>query len=1233
MKKLLLLALFIGMFLLGGLMSASHAYAQTEELIPIEGEWVEDPEVTFTGKNAARSKELLDWTLTDYRWTFTQENKTNPIQEFWVVIRNIIYAVFILFVIATAFILIATRGKSLSAMRFIPRFFAIVILVTFSFSLISLLYQTTDIVQGFFLTSPRVANASCPPDCISQEDLFFIDWDYETFIGYRQVGEKYAESAFINLLLVKLTAFTYYVMVGTLFIRKIILWFFIILSPVFPLLLLYYPVRNTGKIWIGEFFRWLLYAPLFAIFLAGLVRLWRSDNNIPLNFDLPTGAVSQEIYPTATSILIGGPQMVLSLKNSANNVETFALYLVALLMLWMVILLPWVLLQIFLEYAMSYNYAESPMFKGLMGWANRAKKPPAVPPSTPPPPRKPGPDLPPMKKPIIPPPPPAGAGLARTIPTETTRVYKTPTTLIKPMPSYVQTLRMTSMSVPTLRDVARFETAMVSNKASEIHEISRVKETLEKLGNPTSTMSSTDMTRMSEIREKLVKESMAGNIMASTILNASQTMKVVNMTTNQVTNNIKETFSKISRPEAITNAVEKQKYNTINQSLTKASQEGNQFATETLSQISTIAKAETPEQQKQEISKLKNKLVEEKQKGNELAKQLVSFVDQETKPSALPTQNQIQTVSLEDYEAVRKMWTKNYQTMDVPQSVTKGQLSRSQWIQDDVNEISKTINMLSSSDQEVVDQGLQEVSTILPFLMMGGFTLPEIVGYLKAKQQAATDSLEQVKSKDEEEASLIDTKRATTASAVMHQSMTIPEPGEGSTPTTNTTSTTSYSSSSDDEGDDSSMLSNISSQVSQQVSKTTQHFVSILPTFMNVIKLTPNSTPNLKDVVNYETSMVHGGQTVHDEVTQTQEMLSQLADPTIIVNPEKRQEIETMRKQLETESKAGNKIATSILQAATTIASVKQVSTEISSQTKTVVSQIMNPEKVTDTVKQSQFKEVNTELMKQKESGNEFASSVVKLSDLIITSAPNSYNEQMAVAALKVKVTDEAQKNNPLAQKLGTMMAFSVPQAKQVVLPKQNTVQTVSLDDYESVKKMWEENYKTMEVPQNIMKGTISRLDWVSDDIAEITRIINLLSSSDPEVVNEGLAAVSQILPFLLIGGFSLSEIIAYLKAKLEAAKAALSELKAVQNEEDQKLEVNEAPMQTVASQSMAQASPEETTPPLPPLPRAESDSETFFPTSDEPAPLKELGDEDEPRQLGDEPKPLKDLEELDNEK
>src|SRR3989344_5415229 len=309
--------------------------------------WVPDAEVTFVGKVGARSGKFLDWALNSYPWA----SASVDLQNFWLIILKIVYAFSILFVLITAFIMIITRGRSITIMRFIQRFILIIILITFSFALIQFIYQIGDAIQGFFFV---VRDSQGNQHIINQSDLLYVGWDYDTFNGLRLPGSQFDESAFISLLLVKLTAVTYYAMTGVLLLRKVILWFFIIISPIFPLLLLYSPLRNTGKIWIGEFFRWLLYAPIFAVFLSGVVALWRAGSNItpgiPLNFegigDATTGKV---LYPTAVNILLGGPGQQLSITNSVNLPQTFALYVVALLMLWVVILLPFLLLQIFLD--------------------------------------------------------------------------------------------------------------------------------------------------------------------------------------------------------------------------------------------------------------------------------------------------------------------------------------------------------------------------------------------------------------------------------------------------------------------------------------------------------------------------------------------------------------------------------------------------------------------------------------------------------------------------------------------------------------------------------------------------------------------------------------------------------------------------------------------------------------------------------------------------------------------
>jgi hypothetical protein len=94
---------------------------------------------------------------------------------------------------------------------------------------------------------------------------------------------------------------------------------------------------------------------------------------------------------------------------------------------------------------------------------------------------------------------------------------------------------------------------------------------------------------------------------------------------------------------------------------------------------------------------------------------------------------------------------------------------------------------------------------------------------------------------------------------------------------------------------------------------------------------------------------------------------------------------------------------------------------------------------------------------------------------------------------------------------------------------------TVSLDEYEQVKKMWVDHYERGELP--VSENITNRKEWVERDIIFITNTLNKLLSDDSKLKQEGLDDVSYILPIFLINNLSGEQLIAYLKAKLEAAK------------------------------------------------------------------------------------------------
>jgi hypothetical protein len=85
-----------------------------------------------------------------------------------------------------------------------------------------------------------------------------------------------------------------------------------------------------------------------------------------------------------------------------------------------------------------------------------------------------------------------------------------------------------------------------------------------------------------------------------------------------------------------------------------------------------------------------------------------------------------QAVSLDDYEAVKKMWKENYQKL------MRRRKDRTTWISKD-QKISETINLLSSVIMKE-KKGMQRAIFAIPDI---GDSKTEVIAYLKAKLKQA----------------------------------------------------------------------------------------------------------------------------------------------------------------------------------------------------------------------------------------------------------------------------------------------------------------------------------------------------------------------------------------------------------------------------------------------------------------------------------------------------------------
>lgn len=326
--------------------------------------WAEDSDITALGKSNERARQFLYWTLS------RSAIDDNPkIKEIWGVSRNIAISIVILMAgILGVWMILAQRMRyqlsgEFGVWRSVGKIALSLLYISLSAAIVLVLIQLSEIVMRFFILS------------LGGNQLFNVyfgsqstEANYIGFIGCRDLNIRVQESIDTQVFLLRLTNLTYYTMGVMVMLRKILLWFLLFVSPFLPILLSFPLIRNTGKIWIGVFFQWLFYGPLFALFLGATGAIWRYGIPFPFDFSRINSYLGY-VYPNAMIITYGGPAQLgtttINAFNSSNYIDTFAEYVISLIMLWAVIFFPWWLLRIFRDYCCDGIYAMGTALKSL----------------------------------------------------------------------------------------------------------------------------------------------------------------------------------------------------------------------------------------------------------------------------------------------------------------------------------------------------------------------------------------------------------------------------------------------------------------------------------------------------------------------------------------------------------------------------------------------------------------------------------------------------------------------------------------------------------------------------------------------------------------------------------------------------------------------------------------------------------------------------------------------------
>lgn len=157
----------------------------------------------------------------------------------------------------------------------------------------------------------------------------------------------------------------------------------------------------------------------------------------------------------------------------------------------------------------------------------------------------------------------------------------------------------------------------------------------------------------------------------------------------------------------------------------------------------TNADSITDPNEKVKIEELKTQLFDEKEKGNPTAHVIVFAAQTINQPNtvaqSIPQINGIQIVNDEDFEEVTTMWLEYYENI---KNDSKSIDTHIDFLKQTIAATEKLLEIFHSTNRYEKLLAVHEISHIVPFVVMGGFTTDEINLYLKTKIEACNRVLE-----------------------------------------------------------------------------------------------------------------------------------------------------------------------------------------------------------------------------------------------------------------------------------------------------------------------------------------------------------------------------------------------------------------------------------------------------------------------------------------------------------
>ncbi|MCA9371882.1 hypothetical protein KC726_03210 [Candidatus Woesebacteria bacterium] len=1134
--------------------------------------WIEDPNITALGKGDERARQFLYWVIN------TNAIDSAPVLgDIWT-ISSIVATVGIVLVAAIFGIGFIVSQKTqfgfnikIQVMPTLIKLGTMLLYVALSAGIVFVLISLSEVLMKFFienlggrdLFNIYFANTGVTPNILGQTEQ-----SYKSFIGCRDLNVRVQEGIQSEVFLLKMTNITYYVMGVMLLLRKILLWFMLFVAPFLALLMPFVFIRNTGWIWIGVFFQWLFYGPLLALFLGATSTIWKKG--IPFNFDF--SRVSSDggyIYPTGINIVYGGPaQRIQGLisrpigaLNNGNYVDTFAEYVITLIMLWAVTFFPWWLLRIFRDYCCDGIYASRNI---LLAMYDQMRGGPSTGPTP---------------------------GPAPTLPT-----LKVDTKTPVSQNVNVSIGDLAQIRKTVTRDITK-NLSMQANKLTSVAQIEMnknlkqtVKQNIAYLANPVQAQVPVQRQQFMQLRSELFNraiknDSAAQRILASTSMTKEEKIRARNtiirsLPKMQSVNQVVQSKTKIGQTAAtsIANAYAASLVNnkTIINEIVKQTNVPEPVVLNIIQNyshhLSAPAQMIVPtlaKENKTSTENVKNVLSVMKSYSTQF------YTMQQTKNRYKLSENQVRNI----VESVKSAFGEAKSVIDrmIPAinlssqvATTALQQMTNQVVQnqDLVNQIAQrtgvsaaNVSSVVSAYQQTSDQPVANVANaIMQKTQLSERVITSIVSALPSITIDAGEPIIEILTKR------IENKAESSAQAITNIIKNM---------STNTTLVQSVSTETTvPQTTIASVLNELSQNIAQRSSQTIQ----------TIVQKTQTTAQHIQSIFSFAAQYVENNPTIVKELQQNTHLSEQAV--TSVVN-----EMSTIAQQqpvAQTVAKAAQipvEKAVQIAQAVPATVSTQapaQATTESTQPTQTAQQTQINQEKVAsimrdvftsavhdETTIKTIAQQTNLKPQQVVNVMNTYAEHINEPPEqLIQTIYESSGIDRGRVRSVMDTTTGilttsqailgpiaqkEQVKEEEVADVVNTQMELAVEPEKHIErtieIPK-----TVSIEDYEEVKDMWTKHYEDGEVP--VSETIKTRKEWVEQEIVYITNTLNKILSNDEEVRQDGLDELGYLLPIFLINNLKGDELIVYLKAKLEAAKATdklLARESKIRQEYDQK--------------------------------------------------------------------------------